>query len=594
MKAAARFTSLFRDSPTYGLDRSNLISGFTIGIAALLLNGAVLMALLPFVFDPDDRDFRAVTEIVEVGQLLALILLGGATALATVLIPLRLLTVFWGPRMGRYFDQIVLSGISPLRFVIGKATSQNLFLGLILFLLLPHLVLSLTLGGVDLGFFVASLFLVWLYCMALALVTLWAALYMNELLAAILVGGSAGFLTILGCIPMQFPLFVMTPTPVLVHPLWSSIPGFTGWAPEGFWRLFAACAGCMSGVICVSLVAIYLGPLFGIIRENSTFGEVVRAGDNKRKRWFRLRLHIQRPSEIAFFYENRSDVFRGNEGLIRWGAGFCLLLVLFGGWYLIYLYGMSLWLAAGGGTAVSRSWIYELHTIYLSIHGCGLALAAFLFSHARNSTYLQIPFLFGRQAEVSRLDTRAFLLFMLVSTIASIAFPFQFERLFALPSGNTVFPDLMFATDGRPVDYVRVAIEGSLAISCAGLVIYALHRYVCLTAWLKSASILIVGMVYFMSVCLMPLFCGVSFIEVPELRGIPLFADWAPSFAMLSPFTQMMFLFNEMGSRFPRDVSTAPFYVGHAVILGVTMLAIRRRGRRVREMYLEAPTQKAD
>src|SRR5262249_34398734 len=158
-----------------------LVSGFSIGTAALLLNGAVMMLVLPLMLDPDDRDFRALNENLGFGQLLALALLGGAAAFAAVLIPLRLLTVFWGPRVGRYFDQVVLSGIAPLRFVIGKATSQNLFLGLIVFLLLPYLVLSLTLGGVNVESFLAGLFLVWLYCMELALVTLWASLYLNEL-----------------------------------------------------------------------------------------------------------------------------------------------------------------------------------------------------------------------------------------------------------------------------------------------------------------------------------------------------------------------------------------------------------------------------
>lgn len=61
--------------------------------------------------DPDDSGFRRLTENVEFGQVLALILLGGATLLATLVIPSRLMTVFWGPRTGNYFDQIVLSGI---------------------------------------------------------------------------------------------------------------------------------------------------------------------------------------------------------------------------------------------------------------------------------------------------------------------------------------------------------------------------------------------------------------------------------------------------------------------------------------------------
>ncbi|MDA0588356.1 MAG: hypothetical protein O3C17_10120 [Planctomycetota bacterium] len=77
MNAFRRFIDLFRDSPTYGRDRANLISGFSIGLTALLLNGAVMMLVLPLMLDPNDRDCRDITENVEFGQLLALILLGG-------------------------------------------------------------------------------------------------------------------------------------------------------------------------------------------------------------------------------------------------------------------------------------------------------------------------------------------------------------------------------------------------------------------------------------------------------------------------------------------------------------------------------------
>src|SRR5262249_53939783 len=130
MNAVQRFMDVFRDSATYGRDRATLISGFSIGTTGLRLHGAVLVLVMPLMLGPDNRDFGGINENLEFGQLLALILLGGAAALATFLIPLRPATVFWGPRIGRYFDQVVLSGISPLRFVIGKATSQNLFLGL--------------------------------------------------------------------------------------------------------------------------------------------------------------------------------------------------------------------------------------------------------------------------------------------------------------------------------------------------------------------------------------------------------------------------------------------------------------------------------
>ncbi len=137
MNAVRRFFGLFRNSPTFGRDRANLISGFTVGTTALVLNTAILIMVLPLMMYPNDRDFRMLTQNIEFGQLLGLILMGGATVFATMLIPMRLGTVFMGPRIGRYFDQIVLSGITPLRFLIGKVTSQNLFLARALFLLCP-------------------------------------------------------------------------------------------------------------------------------------------------------------------------------------------------------------------------------------------------------------------------------------------------------------------------------------------------------------------------------------------------------------------------------------------------------------------------
>lgn len=594
MKSARDLVSLFLDSPTYGRDRANLVTASSIGTAGLLLNGAVLMLVLPLMLDPDDRDFRMLTENVEFGQLLALILLGGAAAFATLLIPLRLVSVFWGPRVGRYFDQIVLSGISPLRFVIGKAMSQNLFLALILFLLLPYLVLSLTLGGVELDFFLAGLFLVWLYCMALALATLWMSLYLNELLAAILVLATATTFAVLGCIPIRIQPFVMTPFPALLHPVYSSIPYFDARIPQDYFLVFASCAGCMAALIGASLFGISLGPLYGIIRENSTFGEVIRAGDSKRKRWFRLRLHIQRPSEIAFLYENRGQAFRRHEGLIRWGAGFLGLLLLSGAAYWLFLYFMSTFMSRVSGT--SMRWpVYEFHAMHLTIHGCSVALAVVLFSHAKNSTYLKLPFCCGRPVEVSRLDTAAFLAFLLISTAAAVAIPLSFERFFAAPMGNTIFPDRMYGTQGRPVDYLRIAIEGSAVISIAGLTVYAFQRSQCLTAWMKTTTFLVVvANVYFCFVCLLPLFVAALSIEVPEFRRIPLVAEWAPTISLSSPITVMMTLFNEMGSRFPRDVSTAPFYIVHGVLLGVAVLELRRRGRKLREMYLMGPVRESN
>jgi hypothetical protein len=585
MALRQRLAHWFEDSPTYGRDRANLISGFNIGIAGLLLNFTVLLLVMPLLLDPDDRSFRELSENLEFGQLLALILLGGATAFATILIPLRMVTVFWGQRTGRYFDQIVLSGISPLRFVIGKATSQNLFVALILFLLLPYFVLSITLGGVDLVTFLAGLFVLWLYCIALAMVTIWAALYFNELFAALLVIWCAGWLCGLGCIPMQPQPFVLTPFPVLLQPVYASVSNLDGEVTRAFWPMFFACTGGIIGVIGLSLIAIHLGPLYGIVRENSTFGEVVRSGDSQRKRWVRLRLHIQRPSEVAFFYENRSPLFLRNEGLLRWGFGFAALSVSATIACALFIYAFSYSVRRG----VTHTWFaYEFHAFMLTIHGFSLAFAVIAFSHTKNTTFLRVPFVFGWKVQVSRLDTIAFLLFSGLSLAAAFLIPRWFDQ-WSAPQGVTLFST--HQTQGsRTVDFARVAVEGQVAFFIAGLVIYAWQRLLCLYAWMRSSAVLIVAALYFFGICLMPLLIGAMALELRELRDIPVLSDWAPELMMMSPFVMISWLFSEFVSpQFPADISTAPFYLFHYVLLSIALIGIHRRSGKVRATYLTPP-----
>ena len=589
MNVFRRFFDFFLDSPTFGRDRARLISGFTIGTSAIALNAAILTMLVPLLQSPDNPTYQRLTDHVGFSQLLALILLGGASIFATYLVPLRLTTVFFETRIGRYFDQIVLSGISPLRFLIGKVASQNLFIALFLFLLIPYLVFCISLGGVDFKFFLAGLFLIWLYCMALSFAMLWVSLYMNEFLAAGVVIAVAVTLSICGCFPMRVQPLVLTPFPVLIHPVLTSIPQFIGVVDRSYVPKFVACTMGMSMFIGFSLLAIYLGPLYGIIRENSTFGEVVRAGDSKRKRWFRFRPHIQRSSEIAFFYVNRGRWFTRHEGFIRWGTGFCSLLLM-----AVIAHGITML-----GTQknlinwnLNYFYAYSFHAIILSIHGFGLLLAMILFSHAKNTTFLKIPFLFGRKIEVSKLDTTAFLLFWLFSTAAAIAVPLIFEHYAAAPAGKTVFPvSQQSIPDGPVMDFFQGLLESTIVISIVGLVLYAFHRALCQAMWMKSMSITLVLVLYGVLVWLTPVLFGAFLLEgMVELRHIQFLTNLAPLVAAVSPMVTVTLAFaGRMGGAFPTEMSKLPFYLFHAAFLLLTLFQIRRGGRKLREEYMPDP-----
>ncbi len=588
MKAVRRFAELFRNSPTFGRDRANIISGITIGTTALLLNGVIMMMILPLMLDPDDIDFRMLTENMEFGQLLGLILLGGATAFATVLIPLRLASVFMAPRIGRYFDQIVLSGISPIRFLIGKVTSQNLFLALILFLLLPWFVLVLSLGGLEWPVFLGNLFLVWQYCMMLSLAMLWLSLYLNEVLAGLALLYVAAVLCAVGCAPLPWQPFVVTPFPALMYSVYSAVnltdPELGGSYPG----IFLACAAGMATVMAVSLGAIYLGPLYGITRDNSTFGEVVKAGDSKRRRRFRFRLHIQRPSELAFFYENRGDSFRKYEGLLRWGIALGFLLIAgTAAWSALYFLMTRHYLPfirAGN----RLPWVaYEFHTLCHGVHGVALILAVFLFSHARNTTYQRLPVIFGWKMQVSRMDSAAFGLFLLISTAVTIGIPLWIEQSAAIPAGVTLFPTTEMQSEQhvRQLDYLRLSVEGTLALSLCGVAVYFLQRTLCLSLWMKSMA-MAVGALLYLAACITPMVLGAIIMEIPQLSANPLLKYNAPQLAMTSPVMFFLFLYQEGGPFFREGLSTAPFYLVQVSIIAACVIVMRPLGRRLRREYL--------
>ncbi len=586
MNAVRNFLRLFQNSPTFGRDRANLISALTIGTTALALNGAIMLIMLPVMMNPNDRDFRRLTENIEFGQLLGLILLGGATAFATFLIPMRLLTVFMAPRIGRYFDQIVLSGITPLRFLIGKVTSQNLFLGLILFLLLPWFVLVLALGGLQWPVFLGNLFLVWLYCMMLALVMLWLTLYINEILAMLILIYAAAVLCGLGCAPFPIQVFVVTPFPALMHSIYAAVNMVDMEMTQSYFTTFLHCALGMSFVCGISLAAIYLGPLYGIIRANSTFGEVVRPGDSKRKRRFRFRLHIQRPSEIAFFYENRGDAFRRYEGLFRWGTALCGLLAVATAAWFIPVVTMESVIANAAAMVTSFYWyVSEFHVLCHTIHGIGLAIAIFLFSHSRNTTFQRLPFLFRWKPEVARLDTICFVLFLLLSTTAAIAVPMWIDHAIAIPGGTTMFLEPADASNRMNVDFRRVSIEGTIAITVAGISVYVLQRTLCLSLWMKSASMFSAIVLYGGVFCAVPMMMGAIVDEFPELRGNPFLQENAMKMAMVSPLTVLLYLYRELGPAYRENLSTIQFYAVQILLILTCLFVIRSQGRRLRMEY---------
>lgn len=576
-----------------GLGRTTVFTSGTVGLTAGLINAAVLLLLVPL--SELVADFGQLAGSIGLGQYLATAVLGGATMLATLVLPLRLTTVFWGPRAGRYFDQVVLSGVSPWQMLIGKAFSQNAFLALIVLLTLPYLIFIFTLGDVPYRYLLVSLILIFVYCIELAIATLCLSLYVNELLAAGMVVVTAGILLCCGFHPETGYLFVLTPVPILWQSMGKELGNLNAW-PE-FWPLAAASITAMTLAVGLGLIVIAIGPLYGIIRENSAFGEIVRPGDRQRKRWARIRPHIQRSSELAFLYENRGTWFRASEAFWRWGIKMVGLVALIGAiwcWYACFSwYAIAYRFGVGGSEQLS----VMAQVSALVIHSITLVAATILFSHAMNSTFLRLPFFRGRQiVEVARLDTLTFLFTAVLSSAATLWIPVWIDLHFAFPRHLTLF--YIGADKGITANLLNIALEGNLMVTLMGLVVYTFHRAICLTTWLRTLSVFLTAALYLGGVFALPVLLANANVALDNLYRSWPYEHWTETLAVASPYFAFQSLIADnlnigyaiRDELISADATRLPFYALQIALLVVFLWWIRVQSRRVRRSYMATET----
>ena len=453
--------------------------------------------------------------------------------------------------------------------------------------------LSASIGGVNFSFVAAGLFLVWLYCMSLAFATLWVSLYLNELVAAIFVIGVATFLNIIACMRSGFLPVVLSPFSVLLHPVYTSAPTMGHLVEMSVLPKLISCTLGMSFFICVCAAAIYLGPLYGIIRENSMFGEVIRDGDSKRKRWSRFRPHIRRSSEITFFYANRSRALMCHEGFIRWCFGFGSVLLISTVAYSVFAIQQRLDLLYSLATP-DEIWIKRFHGNLNAIYGITLAFSALIFSHTKNTTFLRIPFLLGKRIEVSMLDTFFFLVTWIVATVSTIAVACLFDLFVMHPMNQSLFGmGLSYGIGANgTVDFSRICIEGTVVVSISGLVVYVFHRLLCLGMWLRTGSFLLVASLYWFTVGLIPVLFG-QFVLENGFGNIVIPANIVIYMSSTSPIAGLAIVYQfQLGPQVPEKLTTIPFYVLHLILLLLGLWQYRNASQKVRTTYLpESPQE---
>ncbi len=496
------------DSPSLTRDLFSLLSAWRVGFWFLVMNVSIMLVASSTIYAAamgNDGILQGVAQVLGLGQYASCMLLVTLGGILTLLVPLRTSGIFEGVRWARYFDQVVISGISPERYFAGKVASINLFFALVLIASAPYAIFTLNLSGSSGLYVLKGMAALWLYANLLCLVTLAFSVFFHEIASVIVTILFFGFLYGLGVAPIPPLLGMFTPAHLIMEPFWDAMivmqSGGPGWdinfitigsggdatrignATVFLVGSLSVCAWAMMGLL--------LGPVRSIIRVNSTFGEVVMPDDAKRKRLFRRRFTLRRRSELAFFFENRSPWFTRWELLLRYGALFFSLLFLSLIAFVVLHY-----------FAASSLDVAQFSILNLVILGVGLILASGVFCSDRATEHAVLR-AGGYSCEAGQADTVAFFWFAACTTAMAVLGPVLHDWI----AGTGVWFRLSWRWDNaQEALEFRERVPGIIPLIMAmAAEFYAAVRLRSMSVWSRTGALLLVAILLF-ALWFMPFF----------------------------------------------------------------------------------------
>ncbi len=406
------------DSPNVNQDIGTMLTAIRLLVWFTVLNVALCATLVIGIAIAASEGSEAIGKM-GFGQYSAILVLMALMMILTVFVPIRTAGMFHSPQMGRYLDQIVLSGITPMRYMFGRIVGVNLLFGLMTAATLPYLVFSFSLGGMDLIYLIRGVVALWCYSNMICLVTMAGATMTNEILNTLRMILLFLFFSYLSMMP-YIQGAGLSPMRLILDPFFQEFGSSTAkqmytivWRIGGMTieigpsTIFFLCQPLWIGL---TLLYLLLGPLHCIGLPNSTFGAVVMPGDNKRRSLFRRHRALLRRSALCFFYENRPEWLAKYEIALRWGG----LLV-------------SLMLAAGIPLFCMHFFSKQLEAkpfVIMSVVAVALftSLAAFMFSGDLLTEKTEVRL--GRiTATAGAVDTVAFVFFATLLILFAFGLP---------------------------------------------------------------------------------------------------------------------------------------------------------------------------
>lgn len=317
------------ENPSFDQDLGRVLSPLRLAFWLSLLNLAILGISASFLIS--FRNDPAMHGMLNRHGLGTLLLATTQLALAvfyTLLVPIRVTRIIDGPRADAYFDQVVTTGISPLRLFLGQWASTQIFILTAAAATLPYVLLFICFGAESWMRPMLNFGLIILYANLLLILTIAMSCITNDWSAVGAIYFMFGLAALFEFAPVNSSYMLWTPLRDILAPFLQDLYGKPysasffgiGLPPLllklSFWSLLALLSGAV----------VLMGPRHVFRRGYNNFEGIVLPGDSKKSMMFRKRKIQNRQIQLAFFFENRPQWCLRHDALIRAGMTvlFCL------------------------------------------------------------------------------------------------------------------------------------------------------------------------------------------------------------------------------------------------------------------------------
>ncbi|MCJ8328433.1 MAG: hypothetical protein HRT89_19015 [Lentisphaeria bacterium] len=505
------FKALFQDNPLDLQDDQTLFSPWRLLIWFSIIN--ISIAVFQFFGMMILKEGQIPIPFGEFFCLLIFMVLGFSLC---IFVPIRCFGSIETARTNQYFNQVVLSGIDPTKYILGKVISVNKLFFLIILIIIPWLLIGIGFHLENVFYIAKSIVSLFLFMNFMALFYLILAQNMSEWIATtccILIFLSLFFFSLF---PFSPGTSILSPARVIMDPLWKIYAEETSQIINGI-NIGIFTLG-NTGIFLISMLILiptllsllFIGPLDCIKRQTSNFGAAVLDGDVKKRRVAKRR-DLNRRIELSFFYKNISPAFIQKEFFMRW----------------IPLYIISFLFAVALQSVLYMPSINRLEEINSGIFWIFLVymhFSAFIFSNDRGTFNNNVKPL-NINADI--IDTISYIVSILIFIIVSSIAPFIHLYFFSIRKSF----DVIMAQE----------IFGASIMFLMAIAFYMAFKNISNRSWNKSSSFLLASVAFYL-IFFTPLVIG-------TVASKALFSDLKflePFFiliAYISPFTPLLIYF---------------------------------------------------